>query len=76
VLARAPLADSSVLNCLPASVVSAEPTPNGDVGVELECEGQRLRARITALSAARMALVAGDRVYALIKSVALEARQG
>jgi molybdate transport system ATP-binding protein len=76
VLARAPLPDSSVLNCLPASVVSAEPTPNGDVGVELECEGQRLRARITALSAARMALVAGDRVYALIKSVALEARQG
>lgn len=66
--------DTSILNCLPADIVELKATPDGSVFVELDCVGQRLRSRITKLSAERMGLAQGLRVYALIKSVALDVR--
>ena len=66
--------DTSILNCLPTDIVELKATPDGSVFVELDCVGQRLRSRITKLSAERMGLAQGLRVYALIKSVALDVR--
>ena len=40
--------------------------------VLIDVDGSHLRARITRASVAELALVAGSRVYALIKSIALD----
>ncbi len=66
--------ETSILNCLPTEIIDLKRTPDGSVFVELDCVGQRLRSRITELSAERMCLARGQQVYALIKSVALDAR--
>ena len=73
-LAKQIPADTSILNCLPAEIVELRATPDRSMFVELDCVGQRLRSRITELSAERMGLSNGLHVYALIKSVALDAR--
>jgi molybdate transport system ATP-binding protein len=44
--------------------------------VELDCGGARLLARITRKSAASLGLEAGVRVFAVIKTVALDERDG
>lgn len=67
-----PPSDSSVLNCLAAQVldVSDDPHP-GHVLVRLAVGSETLLSRITRRSLERLALQAGMRVYALVKSVGI-----
>ncbi len=62
---------SSILNVLPATVVEVASGEGGAATVLLEAAGDRLLARITAMSASRLGLEPGLRVYAQIKSVAV-----
>ena len=66
---------TSVLNQLPCRIVSVGEAQRGSVLVHLDCAGQALRARITALSQERLGLTEGRPVYALIKTIALAARE-
>lgn len=63
----------SALNILEAVVEHISIRPNGVADVALICGRERLISRITTLSAGRLALVAGKPVYAIIKTVALDA---
>jgi len=62
----------SALNILEGTVEAVEPDGEGMTSLVLSCGGDRIRARITAFSAARLGLVPGLPVYAVIKTVALE----
>jgi molybdate transport system ATP-binding protein len=73
-IAKAPHDASSMLNQLSAVVVEQTADGHGSVLINLRCSEATLYARITSLSAERLALNTGDNVYALIKSVALDAR--
>lgn len=73
-LAKSPHEASSMLNQLSAVVAEQTADGHGSVLVTLRCSEATLYARITSLSAERLALNTGDNVYALIKSVALDAR--
>ena len=64
-------ADLSALNQLPAKVVSLDAIGH-HVLLSLDCHGQRMVSRITALSAERLALAPGKGVYALFKAVAVD----
>ena len=70
-IALAPHADLSALNQLPVTVVAIEPDGH-HVLVSVDCDGQRLAARITRLSAERLRLQPGLPVYVLFKAVAVE----
>jgi molybdate transport system ATP-binding protein len=52
--------------------VRIEPTTSPNADIVLAVADQHLRARITRDSAAELELAAGQEVFALIKSVALE----
>ncbi len=65
----------SVLNQLPCTIRTIGQPDSGSVLVNLDCEGQTLQARITVLSQERLALATGQRVYALIKTIALTTRE-
>ena len=71
-LALAPQTDSSILNCVAATVVgiAATETP-GHVLVRLDAGGQPLLARITQRSAKRLGILPGLALRAQIMSVAL-----
>lgn len=72
ILARAAPGETSALNRLVGHVVALEQdTAAHAVDVVLDIDGQRLDARITRLSATRLALATGDRVHAIVKSLAL-----
>jgi molybdate transport system ATP-binding protein len=73
-IARSPHPESSMLNQLPAELVAQTDDARGSVLLTLRCANAIVYARITSLSAERLNLRAGDRVHALIKSVALDAR--
>jgi len=64
----------SMLNVLPARIAGLSEPRDGMVDVTLTAGGTELVARITALSAERLALVPGLAVHAMIKSVAFERR--
>lgn len=64
-------ADLSALNQLPGTIIGVEPDGH-HVLVSVDCHGQRLFARITLLSAERLGLRPGLRVYALFKAVAVD----
>lgn len=71
-LALAPLAGSSILNCVAATVVELAPTATpGQVLVRLDAGGEALLARITQRSADRLGIRPGLDLRAQIKSVAL-----
>ncbi len=70
-IALADVADISILNRLPAVVTALTEETSSSCLVVLDCDGQRLRARITQLSRKRLGLMVGMPVVALIKSVAL-----
>jgi molybdate transport system ATP-binding protein len=75
-LARSRPADSTILNCLAARIVSIEASdanPQATVMLALGSDGggARIIARITRKSMAAMALAAGDVLFAQIKGVAL-----
>jgi molybdate transport system ATP-binding protein len=63
--------DSSILNALPARVVSLESVGPGRVLVRLDVAGTAILARITARSAAHLGIEPGQHVFAQIKGVAL-----
>jgi molybdate transport system ATP-binding protein len=63
--------DSSILNSFVASVIDIAPDSPGQVMVALDCNGQRLLARITRKSCEQLKLTAGVTVHAQIKGVAL-----
>ncbi len=72
-LALAPVAGISVLNRLPTTIESLADDAHGACIATLACEGQRLLARITRFSRDELKLQPGQRVVALIKTVALAA---
>ena len=67
---------SSIRNVLAAEVVTVQLEPGAYAEILLRAEGQHLRARITRKSAAELGLAPGLRVFALIKSIAIEADRG
>lgn len=73
-LALSPPADTSALNILHGTVAELKASGEGgpQVEVKLDCAGDMLLARVTRLSAERLALRPGQSVYAMIKSVALD----
>jgi molybdate transport system ATP-binding protein len=66
--------DLSVLNTLAARILAIEPADEMSVDVALDAGGTALLARITRLSADRLALVPGKSVHALVKTVAFARR--
>jgi molybdate transport system ATP-binding protein len=66
----------SVRNVLEARVRQLTPWAPGTMQVELEVSGRRLLAAVTDAAAAELDLRAGVLVYALIKSIVIEAPAG
>ena len=62
---------TSILNILPATVVTLAPDSPGQMMVALEVGGSRMLARVTTRSAHALGLQAGLLVYAQIKGVAI-----
>jgi molybdate transport system ATP-binding protein len=62
----------SIRNVLPARIVRIDADDTINVEVLLEVDGQHLRSRITRDALEELGLAADQRVFALIKSVALE----
>jgi molybdate transport system ATP-binding protein len=52
------------------------PVGDNQVDVAINCNGETILARITRLSAERLALEAGVSVFAIIKSVSFEQTRG
>jgi molybdate transport system ATP-binding protein len=75
-LATSRPAGLSALNVLEGTVVQVTQETGTVADVELDCSGARLLARITRKSAASLGLEAGVRVFAVIKTVALDERDG
>jgi molybdate transport system ATP-binding protein len=62
----------SALNIINGNVRAISPADDGTVEVEIDCGGDIILSRITALSAERLDLVSGRHVFAVIKTVALQ----
>lgn len=64
----------SALNILPGIIAEIGPRRDGPaVELRIDCNGESLLARLTAKSAAALALQPGTRVYAMIKTVSIDA---
>lgn len=70
-LALSPAADTSILNCLPVTVIGLTPHDAARVTVGLRCGEQPLLARVTRKSAEELRLAPGMNCYAQIKTAAL-----
>ena len=68
----APPVQSSVLNAIPARVVSVTPDDVAQADIVLDAGGTRLLARITRRSVAHLALQPGSQVYAMIKAASVD----
>jgi molybdate transport system ATP-binding protein len=66
----------SVRNVFECRVGAVAPQPDGSMLVELDCRGMRLLAAVTSEAALEMQLGAGAQVFALVKSVAIDAPAG
>jgi molybdate transport system ATP-binding protein len=77
-LTREPPAPSSILNTLPARVVSMKPVDSNEVVavVALGADGARLLSRLTRKSWEALGLAEGVSVYAQVKAVALAPGRG
>jgi molybdate transport system ATP-binding protein len=73
-IARSAPSDLSALNVLSGRVSDIGSPHGAIVEVRLDCAGDVLIARLTRYSVQRLSLAPGTRVYALIKSVALDRR--
>ncbi len=67
---------TSALNVLPAIVAEIRAVAGAGAEIRLDCGGAALLARITRLSLSEMGLAPGSRVYAVVKSVALDRPSG
>lgn len=65
---------TSALNILEATIAEIARRDGPSVEVRLSCKGASLLARVTALSAERLGLAPGMRVFAAIKTVAMDRR--
>ena len=65
-------AGTSILNILAVTLTGLAPAGDGALFAELDCAGQRLRARITRPSQANLGLKPGMALFALVKSTALD----
>ncbi len=78
-LSREPPGPSSILNVVPARIVSANPALTGEFVVVLalgtEGEGGRILSHVTRKSWDQLGLKEGDSVHAQVKAVALGARR-
>lgn len=73
-LSLTPPSGVSALNVLPGTVVEIGPRRDGPaVELRLDCNGVPLLVRLTAKSVAALALAPGMRVYAMIKTVSMDA---
>jgi molybdate transport system ATP-binding protein len=71
-VALAPVTDISILNQLPARVLSLTPNPEGRVLLMLGLAGgQQIPAQLSAYSVGQLQLEAGSECYALVKAAAL-----
>ncbi len=71
-LTRTKATETSIINIIEGTVLDIQPASNGPVAtVTLACGQQRLLARITRKSVNDLGLMAGDKVFAQIKGVAL-----
>jgi molybdate transport system ATP-binding protein len=70
-LARSAPRDMSALNVLPARIVDLRSGDGPGMMVQLACGSDHILARITRRSAHSMGLAKGDRVHAVVKSVAI-----
>jgi molybdate transport system ATP-binding protein len=73
-LAKSAPTDLSALNVLPGVVAGIGAHDGPIVEIRLDCNGEALLARLTRYSVERLGLAPGARVFALIKSVALDRR--
>ncbi|MFS8607436.1 MAG: molybdenum ABC transporter ATP-binding protein [Gammaproteobacteria bacterium] len=73
-IATEPPRGLSIRNVLAARILEIVPTEPVHVELLLEVDGRHVRSRITREALAELGLAAGQHVYALIKSVALEER--
>ena len=62
----------SIRNVLAAQILAIETGANLNVELLLDIDGEHLRARITADALEELELSVGQRIFALVKSVALE----
>lgn len=69
----APLAGISALNVLQGSVTEISGGDGAAVDLRIDCNGAMLVARITAKSVAQLGLQPGHPIYAVIKSVSIDA---
>ena len=63
----------SALNILAGTIAQVSPAEDGTVEIRLDCAGDAVLSRITALSCERLDLQPGMPAFAVIKTVALEA---
>jgi len=66
----------SVRNVLPATVLKLADRPDRTVLIELSCAGQQLLAAVSRGAVAELGLRAGSEVFALVKTVAIDAPAG
>ncbi|MDR6756338.1 molybdate transport system ATP-binding protein [Mycoplana sp. BE70] len=64
----------SALNILEGTIATITPDGEGMITVEVDCGGDAVHARITALSGERLQLHPGKTIFAIIKTVALDTR--
>jgi molybdate transport system ATP-binding protein len=62
----------SALNILEGTIAQISPAEDGTVEIRLDCAGDAVLSRITALSSERLGLHPGKPAFAVIKTVALE----
>ncbi|MBB3594658.1 molybdate transport system ATP-binding protein [Rhizobium sp. BK529] len=63
----------SALNILAGTIAELSPAADGTVEIRLDCAGDAVLSRITALSCERLGLRQGMPAFAVVKTVALEA---
>lgn len=71
ILARTAPAGISALNVIPVTITEVVPGRGPGVAVGLRAGQDRLLARVTGRSAARLALTPGEQIYAIIKATAV-----
>jgi molybdate transport system ATP-binding protein len=74
ILALTPPTGISALNVLAGQVEALVPIEEGTLEVQLRLGGERLMARVTRRSGEALGLVPGRRVFAVIKTVAIDRR--